>query len=146
MTLRQSRIHHLDRLDLELHDVATRGGQLEHLTTQGTLHRPPINPHHLSGRLVEVRAKRATRPDLNPRWSSSDERQRGASVETIIAGSPGQSHDRRRRNNRRGEDSDHKPPHAQPPSAQRPKSVPESSSSMVSSSGTLMGAPSVVRG
>jgi hypothetical protein len=29
VTLSQSRLHHLDRLDLELHDVTTWGGQLQ---------------------------------------------------------------------------------------------------------------------
>ena len=143
MPLRQRGLHHLDRLDLELHEVTAGSRQLEHFLPQVALHRPSIDPHHLAGALVEVRAKRATRPNLKPVWSSSEGRQGLSVVETQRRG---QSPNRRRPHNRRGEDSDSQSPHAQPPSAQRPNNVPESSSSMVSSSGTLMGAPSVVRG
>ncbi|GAA1829330.1 hypothetical protein GCM10009812_22350 [Nocardioides marinus] len=171
----QRRLHHLDRLDLEPDHVPTGRRQLEHVAPKLPLHRPPIDPHELCAPLVEVRAQRATRPqNLNPRWSSSEERQRRASVETILRQSSSDratygwsssderqrgagvettaacrlrpSRNRRRPNERPGKDSDNKSPHAQPPSAQRPNSVPESSSSMVSSNGTLMGAPSVVRG
>lgn len=78
MPIRQSGLHHLDRLDLELHDVATRGGQLEDVTTQVMPHRPPIDTHHLAG----PEAGRV-RPN---RWSSSDRAIYGRSSrdETIL--------------------------------------------------------------
>lgn len=54
MTLSQSRLHHLDRLDLELHEVTAWGRQLEHVSTQVTLQRPSIDPHNVRAPLVKL--------------------------------------------------------------------------------------------
>ena len=145
MAFGQTRLHHLDGLDLELCDFATRGGQFEHLSAQVTLHCPPIDTHHLAV-LPTGRDRQSGWSRSDPAiysWSSSEGRQGLSVVETQRRG---HSSKRRRPQQRRGKDSDNESPHAQPPSAQRPKSVPESSSSMVSSRGTSIGAPSVVRG
>ena len=139
----QPRLHDLDRLHVELDALPARGRQLEHVGPQPPLHRPPVHPHDLGFLLVEVRAKRAARPISLGRWSSSEGRQ-GLSV--VGTRRHRQHRNRRRPHKEPDENSDSASPHAQPPSAQRPNSVPESSSSMVSSSGTLIGAPSVVRG
>lgn len=82
MPVRQCRLHYLDRLDFERHDVTAGSRQLEHVIPQVALHRPSIDPHDLSAPLVELRPQRAARRNLNPSWSSSEGRQGLSVVET----------------------------------------------------------------
>ena len=58
------RLHHLDRLDLELDEVPTGSRQLEHVSPQLPLHGPPIDPHHLERcRMAQVSLGETPNPE-----------------------------------------------------------------------------------